>query len=53
MTTTAPKGYDWSTSKTAQRYTAMRDALLALRTQWPSKGATERAADEVLEVLRS
>ena len=28
MTTTAPRGYDWNTSKTAQRYTAMRDALL-------------------------
>ena len=24
----APEGYDWSTSKTAQRYRRMRDALL-------------------------
>jgi len=28
MTSTAPKGYDWGTSRTAQRYAAMRDALL-------------------------
>ncbi|GAB1218496.1 hypothetical protein ATERTT37_007752 [Aspergillus terreus] len=26
----APADYDWSTSRTAQRYTAMRDALLAV-----------------------
>ncbi|KAL2010758.1 hypothetical protein VTN00DRAFT_6565 [Thermoascus crustaceus] len=26
----APPGYDWSTSKTAQRYRAMRDALLSV-----------------------
>ncbi|KAJ5837124.1 Aldolase-type TIM barrel [Penicillium robsamsonii] len=28
LTKPAPEGYDWKTSKTYQRYTAMRDALL-------------------------
>lgn len=31
LTNPAPAGYDWSTSKTAERYYRMRDALLAVQ----------------------